>query len=154
MKTSERGLALIKLFEGFRAQAYLDGGGVWTIGYGHTIDVGPGDVCTQGQAEVWLAEDIQDAETAVNRAVTVPLTQNEFDALVSIVFNVGPGKKGVHSGIVTLKSGEPSTLLRKLNAEDYDGAAFEFRKWDKDNGQVVPGLTRRRLAEQRLFETA
>ena len=142
MNIGERGLALIREFEGVRLAAYLDSVGVPTIGYGHTKGVQMGDTCSQEQADQWLKEDCADAEDCVNSAVSVPLTQCEFDALVSFVFNLGCG------------AFRKSTLLRKLLDSDYDGAAIEFRKWDKAGGQVLAGLTRRRAAEARLFEMA
>ena len=142
MNIGPAGLELIKEFEGCKLTAYLDSVGVPTIGYGHTKGVKIGLRCTQEEADAWLLEDLKDAETCVNGAVTVPLTQNEFDALVSFVFNFGCTKfRG-------------STLLRKLLDSDYDGAALEFRRWDRAGGQVLAGLTRRRAAEERLFETA
>jgi lysozyme len=137
----ERGLELIKEFEGVRFAADLDSVNVPTIGYGHTKGVQMGDTCTQEQADDWLREDCEDAENCVNSAVSVPLTQHEFDALVSFVFNLGCGNF------------RKSTLLRKLLDSDYDGAAVEFKKWDKAGGQQLAGLTRRRAAEARLFET-
>ena len=140
MNIGPQGLALIKSFEGCKLAAYLDSVGVPTIGYGHTSGVFMGDSCTQAQADAWLAEDLKDAEKCVNDAVTVPLTQNEFDALVSFTFNLGCGNF------------RKSSLLRLLNGSDYDAAALEFRKWDKAGGQVLAGLTRRRNAEARLFE--
>jgi lysozyme len=140
MNISDKGLDLIKSFEGCRLKAYLDSVGVATIGYGHTKGVQMGDVCTQAEADDYLKEDCADAEKCVNSAVSVPLTQHEFDALVSFVFNLGCGNF------------RKSTLLRKLLDSDYDGAAIEFRKWDKAGGQVLAGLTRRRDAEARLFE--
>jgi len=106
MKVNSRGLQLIKHFEGFFLQAYLCPAEVLTIGYGHTADVQPGDVITAQQADTFLLEDVSESERAVNRFVTVPLTQNQFDALVSFVFNLGG-----HN----FKS---STLLIKLNAGD------------------------------------
>ena len=142
MKIGERGLALIREFEGCRLQAYQDSVGVWTIGYGCTTDVEPGQIITQAEAEARLSEDLKHAESCVNAAVTVPLTQHEFDACVSFVFNLGCGNF------------RKSTLLLKLLDSDYDGAALEFRIWDKAGGQVLAGLTRRRMAEERLFETA
>ena len=142
MNIGERGLALIREFEGVRLAAYLASVGVPTIGYGHTKGVQMGDTCSQEQADQWLKEDCADAEDCVNSAVSVPLTQCEFDALVSFVFNLGCG------------AFRKSTLLRKLLDSDYDGAAIEFRKWDKAGGQVLAGLTRRRAAEARLFEMA
>ena len=142
MNIGPAGLALIKEFEGVRLAAYLDSVGVPTIGYGHTKGVQMGDTCTEEQADQWLREDCADAEDCVNSAVSVPLTQHEFDALVSFVFNLGCGNF------------RKSTLLRKLLDSDYDGCCLEFRKWDKAGGQTLAGLTRRRYAEAKLFETA
>ena len=142
MNIGERGLELIKSFEGLRLAAYLDSVDVPTIGYGHKKGVQMGDTCTDEQATEWLREDVRDAEDCINSAVSVPLTECEFDALVSFVFNLGCGNF------------RKSTLLRKLLDSDYDGAAQEFRKWDKAGGQVLAGLTRRRYAEAQLFETA
>lgn len=142
MKISEAGLSLIKQFEGFRANAYLDSVGVPTIGYGHTMGVRLGDVCTPEEAEEWLKGDCDAAERCVNHTVAVPLTQHEFDALVSFVFNLGCGNF------------RKSTLLKLLNENRHDEAAMEFRRWDRAGGQVLAGLTKRRLAEQRLFESA
>lgn len=139
MNLSEHGKAFIHDFESCRLKAYLDGGGVWTIGWGHTKDVKKGDTCTLAQANAWYSEDTQEAVDAVNRLVKVPLTQNQFDALVSFTFNCG------------VEALATSTLLRKLNAKDYDGARDEFVKWNHDNGKVVAGLTRRRNAEANLF---
>lgn len=139
MKYSENGYKLTKEFEGLKLLAYQDGGGVWTIGHGHTHDVKKGDIITAAQAQ-WLLEfDIQDSVDHVNEYVVVPLTQNQFDALVDFTFNLGNG---------ALKG---STLLKKLNSGDYKGAAAEFQRWNKDNGKVVAGLTRRRKAEMQLF---
>ena len=123
-------------------QAYQDSVGIWTIGYGCTTDVTPGQIITLGEAEKRLLEDVKHAETCVNGAVTVPLTQNEFDALVSFVFNLGCAKF------------RSSTLLRKLLDSDYDGAAAELKRWNRAGGEVLAGLTRRREAEEKLFETA
>lgn len=107
---------------------------------------------TIGEAQARLVEDMTTAGDIVDRAVTAPLSQNQFDALCDFVFNVGPGKKGVKDGFVVLKSGEPSTMLRRLNASDYAGAAAEFPKWTKASGKVMPGLVTRRAAERALFE--
>lgn len=141
MTYSERGLDLTRSFEGCRFGAYLDGGGVPTIGYGHTKNVRMGDECDMAQAVYWLRCDVQEAVDAVNANVTVPLSQNQFDACVDLVFNIG--------GSAFSKS----TLLRLLNAGDYAGAAKQFERWNKDNGKVVAGLTRRRIAEKELFLT-
>lgn len=143
MNIAEPGLSLIKEFESCRLKAYMPTpDDVPTIGWGHTKGVKMGDTCTQAQADAWLAEDVAQFEEAVNQAVTVPLTQNEFDALVSFAYNVGSG---------ALRS---STLLKLLNDSDYDGAALQLLRWDKQAGKPLPGLTRRRKAEKALFERA
>jgi lysozyme len=130
----------IKTAEGLRLTAYKDGGGVWTIGYGHTgADVREGLTIPLSEAERLLTRDLRVAENHVNGAVQVKLTQNQFDALVSFVYNVG--------GDAFRKS----TLLKKLNAGDYLGAADQFPRWNKDNGKVVDGLTNRRREERALF---
>ncbi|HCR1911714.1 TPA: lysozyme [Enterobacter kobei] len=139
MKTGEKGLALIKHFEGLRLWAYQCSANVWTIGYGHTAGVRPGDVITPEQADAFLREDVADAERSVGRFVCVPLTQHQFDALVSFVFNLG------------VESFRTSTLLKKLKAGDYDSAAQEFGCWVHAGGKALPGLVRRREAERALF---
>lgn len=136
---SKSGLHLTEQFEGCKLVAYLDQVGVATIGYGHTRGVHMGMTCTQDQAELWLSQDVQEAADAVNHSVTCPLNQNQFDALVDLVFNVGVGN--FHT----------STLLRMLNIGAYDRAAKEFEKWNRAGGIVREGLTRRRLAEENLF---
>lgn len=141
MKTSDDGIALIKNFEGVRLKAYDDGVGVWTIGVGHTKGVKPGDVATMEQVDQWLREDLADAERDVNDLVKAPITQAQFDALVSFTFNVGGG------------AFERSTLVRKLNARDYDGAADEFLRWNRGGGSIMAGLTKRRVSERMLFIT-
>lgn len=158
MQTSENGLVLIKKSEGFRGNAYPDpatGGKPYTIGYGTTVypsgmPVKLGDKVTEQQADAYLRNDVKKFEEAVSNAVKVKLTQVQFDALVSIVYNVGPGSKS-KSGIIQLKDGSPSTLLRKLNAGDYDGAADEFMKWVSPGSSVEKGLRIRRAAERALF---
>lgn len=141
MKISKKGLDLIKAFEGLELKAYKDSVGILTIGYGSTgSHVRPGMVITKEQAEELLKQDVSRFEGGVNDVVKVPLTQNQFDALVSFSFNLGLGN---------LKS---STLLRKLNASDYYGAANEFLRWNKAGGKVLNGLTRRRQAEKDMFE--
>lgn len=148
MKTSDAGLQLIKDFEQCRLAAYQCSAGVWTIGWGHTKGVKQGDTCTQAQADAWLAEDVAEVEQGVRLLVKVPLTQGQFDALVSFAFNCG-----LDIDVDTIAEGlGDSTLLRKLNAGDYIGAALEFQKWDKSSGMTLRGLTRRRLAERALFE--
>lgn len=143
-KTSNSGKAFIKSFEDKRLTAYDDGTGVWTIGCG-TIKypngraVKKGDVCTDAQAEQYFSNDLVKFENSVNSLVKVSLTQNQFDALVSFAYNVGA------------TNFSNSTLLKKLNANDYKGAAAEFPKWNKAGGKVMNGLTKRRNAEMELF---
>ncbi|UFH51346.1 lysozyme [Pseudomonas sp. KNUC1026] len=143
MNTSERGVELIKACEGLRLKAYPDpasGGAPWTIGYGCTEGVSPNMVIGQPQAEAMLREELCKVEAAVARLVRVPLSQCQFDALVCFTYNVGQGNLA------------GSTLLRKLNAGDIDGAAEQFARWDKAAGAVMPGLVKRRQAERALFE--
>lgn len=151
MNLGSAGEKLIKEFESCRLKAYLDGGGVWTIGWGHTgREVVDGLVWTQDQADATFWSDVVEFEEGVKRLVTATINQNQFDALVSFAYNVG-----LDEDADTKAEGlGDSTLLKKLNAGDYAGAAAEFLKWNKDNGQVVAGLTRRRTAEKKLFETA
>lgn len=142
------GLALIKRFEQLRLVAYLPtADDVPTIGWGHTAGVKLGDRCTEAQAEIWLLADCRGSEDAVNSLVKVPLTQGQFDALVSFVFNVGPD---IDADTIAEGLGD-STLLKKLNSGDYAGAANEFPRWNKQNGKVLRGLTLRREAERQLF---
>ena len=136
---SNNGLALTQHFEGLRLKAYQDSVGVWTIGYGHTHGVTSGMTCTPEEASNSLMEDVQGAVYAVNRMVTVPLNQNQFDALVDFVFNLGSG---------SLSS---STLLKLLNQGKYTEAAEQFPLWDHAGGVVVNGLKIRRIAEMNLF---
>ena len=136
---SPNGFQLTENFEGCSLQAYQDVAGVWTNGYGNTHGVVPGTTITLQQAQNDLASNIEGAEYVVNRVVTVPLNQNQFDALVDFVFNLGSANF------------QSSTLLRLLNAGNFAGAANEFPKWNHAGGVVVAGLTRRRLAEQALF---
>ena len=140
MKIGTAGLDLIKEYEGLKLVAYLDSVGVPTLGYGHIKGVKIGDRCTAAQAEEWLRADVQDAEACVNLGVTSTVNQNEFDALVSFVFNLGCGNF------------RKSTLLKKLNDSDYDGASLEFARWNRAGGLEIAGLTRRRQAEAELFD--
>lgn len=142
MKTSQRGIDLIKSFEGLRLSAYKDVVGVVTIGYGTTSGVKMGDTITKERAEELLREDVKRFEGYVDRLVKVPLTQGMFDALVSFTYNLGPGAL------------EKSTLLDQLNRGDYDGAAEQFGRWVKAGGKTLAGLVRRRAAERALFEGA
>lgn len=136
------GLALTEQSEGLSLTAYQDQVGVWTIGYGHTgPDVVPGMTITREQAQELLQKDIASAAACVNRCVTVPLNQDQFDALVDFVFNLGPA------------AFEGSTLLRDLNAGNFSAAASQFELWDHAGGAVVAGLLRRRQQEAALFES-
>ncbi|WCF39323.1 lysozyme [Enterobacter roggenkampii] len=144
MQTSDKGIALIKQFEGCKLTAYQDSVGVWTIGYGWTqpVDGKPiraGMTIKQETAERLLKTGLVSYENDVSRLVKVGLTQWQFDALVSFTYNLGA------------RSLSTSTLLRKLNAGDYAGAADEFLRWNKAGGKVLNGLTRRREAERALF---
>jgi lysozyme len=141
MRYSSDGMHLTEGFEGCRYEAYRDVVGVLTIGYGHTLGVYEGQVITQDQAEAFLREDIQRSEDDINRLVKVPLTQGQFDALVDFDFNLG-------GDALT-----NSTLLRKLNKGDFEGAAKEFERWDMAGGKHLAGLFRRRKAEEDLFKS-
>lgn len=130
---------LVKDSEGLRLKAYLDGGGVRTIGWGHTRNVQHGDIVTVEQAEDLLENDLRIAGAAVERLVDVELTDAQFGALVSFVFNIGANRLA------------SSTLLRLLNEGDLVGAANEFPRWVFDNGVKQPGLVIRRAREREMF---
>lgn len=143
-KTKTKDLNIIKEFEGLRLNSYDDGIGVFTVGYG-TIRypngnrVKRGDEITLEQAEQYLRHDLSNFEDTVNSLVKVPLTQNQFDALTSLVYNIGSG------------AFSKSTLLKKLNAKDYKGAADQFLVWNKAGGKTLQGLVNRRAKERQLF---
>ncbi|NTW70497.1 MAG: lysozyme [Chlorobiaceae bacterium] len=140
MQISEKGLDLIRGSEGISLKAYVCPAGILTIGYGHTgPDVTAHLTITQDKANQLLRQDVARFESAVNELVAVPMTQGMFDALVSFAYNLGAG---------ALKS---STLLKKLMEGDKAGAADEFLRWNKANGQVLNGLTVRRESERKLF---
>jgi len=143
MNYSKNGLHLTEQFEGCKFTSYPDpatGGDPWTIGYGHTgSDVYPNMTITQQQAEELLMKDVQKASQAVNSKVHTDITQDEFDALVDFVFNVGAGN---FAG---------STLLKKINEGDMEGASHEFEKWDMAAGKHMAGLLKRRHAEAQEF---
>lgn len=136
---SEYGKDILKVREELRLKAYLDGGGVPTDGWGHTKGVKLGDVITVQQAEDFLSMDLYDIELAINRLVHVDINQNQYDALVCLVFNIG------------ITAFTKSTLLRKLNAGDAYGAADQFDVWVFDNGKKINGLVLRRKIEKTLF---
>ena len=144
---SAKGIALLKEHEGLRLKAYQDTGGVWTIGYGHTSAAGgmkvyPGLTITRAQAEQLLKDDLaRMTYPVIKRLVKVDLTQGQFDALCSFIYNLGEGQVST------------STLLRKLNAADYRGASDQFGRWVYDNGKKLGGLVTRREKERELFDS-
>jgi lysozyme len=144
MKTSNKGLSLIKEFEGLELAAYLCPANVWTIGYGHTSAAGPPAVrsgmrVTKAEADEILRRDLVRYENGVKKLVKVPLNQSQFDALVSFCYNVGEGALG------------KSTLLKKLNRGEYAAIPAELMKWTRGGGKELPGLVRRRRAEAKLW---
>lgn len=144
MKTSEKGLQFIRREEGERLTAYADIIGVWTIGVGHTgtVDgkpVAKGMVISADKSHALLSADLSKFESAIARLVKVPLKQHEFDALVSLVFNIGETNFA------------RSTLLKKLNANDFKGAAEQFLAWKNAGGRAVQGLLNRRKREKDMF---
>lgn len=144
MVVSLFGVELICGFEGKRLAAYDDGVGVWTIGFGTTvypngIKVMKGDTCTEAQAKTYMAHDLKKFEATVNKAVTVQLNQNQFDALVSLAYNIGTN------------AFSKSTLVKKLNANDIRGAADQFDVWVNAGGKRMQGLVNRRTVEKALF---
>jgi lysozyme len=140
MHISGAGTDLIKSFEQCRLTAYDDGGGVPTIGWGHTQGVKMGDTCSQGEADEWLLEDLETTETGVSLCVGPAKTsQNQFDAMCSLAFNIG------------LKAFRGSTVLKRHKLANYMGAANAFLLWHFDNGRALPGLMRRREAERKLY---
>ena len=142
MNLGYKGTKLLKYFEGCRLTAYQDSVGVWTIGYGHTKGVYDGMTITQEEAEQMLLTALEEYEGYVEKYVTVPLTQNQFDALVVWVYNLGP------------TNFRNSTLLKELNSGDYTAAGKEITRWNKAGGKVLAGLVKRREAEAQLFNEA
>ena len=140
MNISQEGLSLIKKFEGCELEAYKCAAGVLTIGYGSTKGVKKGDTITQEEADNLLLHEMNEYEGYINNLVTVDLKQNQFDALVSWVFNLGPAN---------LKA---STMLKVLNNKEYDDVPAQIKRWNKAGGKVLQGLIRRREAEALLFE--
>lgn len=141
MTTSSRaGLGLVKTYEGCKLKAYLCPAGILTIGWGRTTNVKKGDTCTQAQADAWLVAEYDSFEKQVRALVKVSLTANQLGALTCFAYNVGVG---------AFKS---STLLKLLNAGNYQGAAEQFARWNKAGGVTMAGLTKRRAAEADLFK--
>ena len=144
MITSQKGIDLIKHYEGLRLKAYVCSGNKNTIGYGTTIYpngnfVELTDTCTKEQAETYLKNDLKRFESAVNRLVGLPINQNQFDALVCFTYNVGVGNL------------QSSTLLKMINLNKFEEASLQFERWNKAGGKELKGLTLRRLAEKKLF---
>ena len=144
MHVNPSGIDLICNFEGLRLNAYDDGVGVWTIGFGTTkypngIRVKKGDTCTLDQAKAYMQNDLKAFEQTVNSAVKVPVNQNQFDALVSLAYNIGS---------TAFKN---STLVKRLNEGDYKAAANQFDVWVNAGGKRMQGLVNRRTAEKALF---
>lgn len=139
MQLSNKGVHLLKYFEGCKTVAYQDSVGVWTIGYGHTKGVYEGMTITLPEANNMLVEELKEYESYVENMVTVDLTQEQFDALTVWVYNLGP---------TNFKN---STLLRKLNSGDYSAVPTEIKRWNKAGGKVLEGLVKRREAEAKMF---
>lgn len=140
---SGAGATIIKEFEGYRDEVYLDAAGYPTIAWGYKIPPSMVDDYLEGiskaEAEKLFWTKVRQFEDAVNDAVEVPLCQSQYDALVSLTYNIGPG------------AFQDSTLLRLLNDGDYEGAAKEFPKWRKAGGRVLAGLVNRRSVEKNAF---
>ena len=134
------GLSIVKTFEGLSLTPYLCPAGWWTIGFGHLVKEDTPKVVTQEEAESYLERDIHGAELAVLRLVR-PLSENQFSALVSFTFNLGSGAL------------QRSTLRAMVNREEYDDAAEQFGLWVYGGGRKLPGLIRRRAAEELLFRS-
>lgn len=139
MSPSDKALDLIRQFEGLRLAAYKCPAGVPTIGYGTTRGVKMGMTVTKDEAEKLLQADVTPFSDRINKLVKVKLNQNQFDALVSFVYNVGSGAFA------------DSTMLKLINQNLLDDAANQFVRWNKANGEVLTGLTRRRMTERDLF---
>ena len=140
MRINQKGIDLIKECEGLCLNHYKCPAGFWTVGYGHTGKLAESDrKITPEEAEEILKQDLREFERGVEEMVKVPLTENQFSALVSFSFNLGLGNL------------RKSTLLKKLNGGDFQGAAEEFPNWKKAGGRVLEGLIKRRAAERELF---
>ena len=144
MSLSTVGLELLKTFEGYKNKAYKDSANIWTIGYGtirypNGTKVKEGDTCTEAQASTYMLNDLKGFEETINNNVKVVLTQNQYDSLVSLCYNIGSS------------AFKESTLLKKLNAKDYLEAADQFLRWNKAGGKVISGLKNRREKERELF---
>jgi len=142
-RASPAAFDLIKRFESLRLEAYLCPARVWTIGWGHTEGVSQGDSITGERAQELLEADVARVEAGLPKVIHVPLTQGQWDALVSLCFNL----RGGALGLARLAP----RLVAKVNGGDLAGAATELLDINRADGKVVPGLTRRREAEQEMF---
>jgi len=143
MKTSGEGIALIKKFEGCKLDAYQCSADVWTIGFGTTQGVKKGATCSQDEAETFLANDLCQFEQSILKMVDVSLKQNEFDALISWIYNLGA------------TNFSESTLLRRINDNTDSSRAdipYQIKRWNRAGGKVLDGLVRRREAEALLWQ--
>ena len=141
MQISLNGETFIRNHEGCKLTAYQDSAGIWTIGVGHISGVYQGMIITSDQANQLLYSDLMKSEVAINQLVKVTLNQNQFDALCSLVFNIGAN------------AFQSSTLLEDLNQGEYDGAAAQFIRWNQQRRGCGSGLTQRRTDEQELFQS-
>lgn len=123
-------------------QSYDDGGGTWTIGYGTTRDVRPGDECSEDEALELMLDDIDDVWAKIDQHIRVTIAQHEMDALVALAYNIGA------------EAFRKSTLLSRLNSGDFGSASDEFVRWNRQGGRILPGLVKRRAAERRIFDDA
>tara|TARA_R100000781_G_scaffold112477_1_gene79730 strand:- start:436 stop:927 length:492 start_codon:yes stop_codon:yes gene_type:complete len=140
MKISEEGKSLIKKFEGCELKAYKCPAGKWTIGFGHVKNVKEGDEWSQSHAEHMLDVELEEYEGYINDMVDMQLNQNQFDALVAWIYNLGPSNF------------RTSTLRKKLTPETISEVPYEIKRWNKANGKTLDGLIRRREAESLLFQ--
>ncbi len=140
MRISDAGIAIIKSFEGCELEAYQDVVGIWTIGYGHVSSaICAGTKWSQAEADFVLRTDVEKFEACVSDVLDVTVTQNQFDAMVCLAFNIG------------CKAFANSTLLRLVNEGNDGAASTQFTRWNKAGGKEIAGLTRRREAERKLF---
>jgi lysozyme len=141
VKASKEAVDLIKQWEGCSLDSYQDAKGKWAVGYGQNGQhIGPGMRILQSEADQWLANHVAELQEQMTKLITVPITQKQFDALVSLVYNIGIGAFA------------NSTLLKKLNTQHYDAAGMEILRWTHSHGVELEGLVRRRSAEYRLYQ--
>lgn len=154
LSLSSAGERFIQGWEKYAAKPYPDVGGILTWGFGHARrgnEPVPAFISVP-DAQKLFDSDVAPFVTIANRSITHVLNQAQFDAFISILYNVGPGCPGVKDGVIVLKTGQPSTLLRHINAGELDLAAAEFPKWDRVGGKEIHGLLNRRHAEAAMFQ--